>query len=230
MTELYPKPPWRTHGSGLAIPCIVSAKQVQVPDEFRVIQTAGHTLGLLVYLEYRDPSPMPHQELLWLSAIVRCSDRSYDVPRLGPMYYVARSYVDRAEPLAAGRKEWGLPRSMAQFHRLGNRIEVDAEDGTQVSFSWRPRGLTFPAPTNITTLQNGFGRVVCFQAQGHARAQLATYRLEHFSSDHPEWRSFASGLVLPGLASYMKSFDSVVKAPWALQRRLDSIAPAPSMV
>jgi hypothetical protein len=138
--------------------------------------------------------------------------------------------VDGEGPLVAGRREWGLPRSLARFAREGNRIDVDAEDGTRVVFSFKPRGLSFPAPTNLTTLQHGFGRVVCFQAQGRAWAQLATYRLEAFSSEHPEWRSFASGWVLPGLASYLRSFDTVIEAPWALRRRLDSIAPAPSLI
>jgi hypothetical protein len=195
------------------------------------MQTAGHSLGLLLYLEYVDPSPMTHRELLWLSSMVRPTDRSYDVPRIGPMYYVARSYVDSAPALAAGRREWNLPRALARFERFGNRVQVDAEDGTRVAFSWRPRGITFPAPTNIATLQSGFGRVVCFQAQGRARAQLATYKLEQFSSQQPEWQSFAAGLVVPGLATALKSFDTVVKAPWTMSPRgLDSIAPAPSLV
>jgi hypothetical protein len=230
VSEAYPKPPWRTHGSGLAIPCIVSARNVSVPDEFRVMSTAGRTLGLLLYLEYVDPSPMTHRELLWLSAIVRCTDRAYDVPRIGPMYYVAKAYVDDGASLAAGRREWSLPRSLAHFARRGNRIEVDAEDGTHVAFSWKPRGFTFPAPANISTLQKGAGRVICFQAQGRARVQLATYRLEAFASEQPEWQSFASGLVLPGLASYLKSFDMTLRAPMTVTRRLESIAPAPSLV
>jgi hypothetical protein len=230
LTEPYPKPPWQTHGSGLAIPCIVSARNVVVPDEFRVMQTAGHTLGLLVYLEYIDPSPIVHRELLWLSAIVRCTDPGLVVPKMGPMYFVARAYVDHPAAAAAGRKEWSLQKSPARFRRFGNRIEMDAEDGTRVAFSWTPRGITFPAPTNMATLQNGFGRVVCFQARGHARAQLATYRLEEFASEHPDWRSFASGLVLPGVASYLKSFHTVIRAPSILPQRLDSIAPAPSLV
>jgi hypothetical protein len=203
---------------------------VSVPDEFTVLRTAGRTLGLLLYLEYVDPSPMTHRELLWLSAIVRCTDRAYDVPRIGPMYYVAKAYVDSHDSLAAGRREWSLPRTLAQFRRLGNRIQVDAEDGTHVAFSWKPRGFTFPAPANISTLQRGAGRVICFQARGRARVQLATYRLEAFASEEPAWQSFASGLVLPGVASYLKSFDMTLRAPLSLPRRLDSIAPAPSLV
>jgi hypothetical protein len=230
VSEPYPKPPWRTYGSGLAIPCIVSARNVSVPDEFTVLQTAGRTLGLLLYLEYVDPSPMTHRELLWLSAIVRCRDRAYDVPRIGPMYYVARSYMDRDSSVTAARKEWAMPSGLAQFRRFGNRIEVDADDGTHVAFSWTPRGFTFPAPVNIASLQKSFGRVVCFQAEGRARVQLATYRLEAFASEHRDWQSFASGLVLPGVATYLRSFDTTVLAPLTVSRRLDSIAPAPSLV
>lgn len=218
----------------MAIPCIVSARNVHVPEQFSVMQTAGHTLGMLLYLEFVDSNAVTKRELLWLSAIVRSNDPAYDVPRMGPMYFVARSYSDRDvssdEDTGMHRREWHLPRSFARFERFGTRIEIDAEDGTRLAFSWTPRSLTFPAPTTIASLQNTAGRVICFQAQARARAQLATYRLESFASEHPDWQSFASGLVLPGVASYLKSFDTLVKTPLVVPRRLDSIAPAPSLV
>jgi hypothetical protein len=229
VTALYPKPPWRTYGSGLAIPCIVPTRDVRVPDEFSIVGSLGRTLGMLVYLEHVDPSPMVHRELIWLSAIVRCKDRAYRVPEgIGPMYYVARMYGDSEAALETARREWAFPKTPARFHRLGNRIEVDAEDGTRVAFSWKPRGFTFRAPTQIATLQKGLGRIVCFRASGRAEVQLATYRLEGFESEHPEWQSFASRLVLPGVASLVRSFDSTVRAPLEMTRRLESIAPAPA--
>jgi hypothetical protein len=227
----YPKPPWRTYGNGLAIPCIVPASDVRVPDEFSIVSSLRRTLGMLVYLEYVDPSPMVHRELIWLSAIVRCTDRSYRVPEgIGPKYYVARMYGDSEPSLDAARKEWALPKTFARFQRLGNRIEVDADDGTRIAFSWKPRGFTFRVPTQIATLQKGLGRVVCFRAQGRAEVQLATYRLETFESEHPEWQSFQSRLVLPGVASHVRSFETVARSPLEVPRRIESIHPAPSMV
>jgi hypothetical protein len=231
VSEHHPEPPFRTYGSGLAIPCIVSARSVKVPDEFSVVHTAGRTLGMLVYLEYRAPSPMTCRELLWLSAVVRCRDRAYRVPHsVGPLYYVARSYVDDPDMVAMGRETWALPRTLASFKRLGNRIAVEADDGTQLTFSFKPRNFTFSAPTNISSLQKGFGQVVCFQARGWAEVQLATYKLEAFASEQPEWESFKSALVLPGVASHIKSFETTLRAPLSIPRRLDSIAPAPSLV
>lgn len=231
MSAPYPKPPWRTYGNGLAIPCIVPTRDVRVPDEFSMVSTLRRTLGMLVYLEYVDPSPVVHRELIWLAAIVRCKDRSYRVPeRVGPMYYVARIYGDSARAVEPARKEWALPKSLATFHRLGNRVEVNAEDGTHIAFSWRPRGFTFRAPTQISTLQKGLGRIVCFSAQGRAEVQLATYRLEAFESDHPEWQSFGSRLLLPGVATHVRSFESTMRAPLEVQRRIESIHPAPSLV
>jgi hypothetical protein len=208
---------------------------------------------MLLYLEFVDSAAVTRRELLWLSAIVRSPDPAYDVPRMGPLYFVARSYADRdatdfgsRAELAGGDgdagsrpdpvsgreppRDWHLPRAYARFRRFGNRIEVDADDGTQLAFSWTPRSFTLPSPTSIASMQNTAGRVVCFQSEGRARAQLATYRLESFSSGHPDWQSFASGLVLPGVASYLKSFDTSVKSPFAVSRRLDSIAPTPSLV
>jgi hypothetical protein len=227
----YPKPPWRTYGSGLAIPCIVPTRDVRVPDEFSVVSSLGRTLGVLVYLEYERPSPVVQRELIWLSAIVRCKDRSYRVSEgIGPMYYVARMYGDNEQALEVARNEWALPKVLARFQRQGNRIAVDAEDGTHVAFSWKPRGFRFRAPTQITTLQKGLGRIVCFRADGRADVQLATYRLEGFESERPEWQSFRSRLVLPGVASLVRSFESTVRAPLEVQRRLESIHPAPSLV
>jgi hypothetical protein len=174
---------------------------------------------------------MVHRELIWLSAIVRCTDRSYRVPEgIGPKYYVARMYGDSEVSLDAARKEWALPKTFARFQRLGNRIEVDADDGTRIAFSWKPRGLTFRVPTQIASLQKGLGRVVCFRSQGRAEVQLATYRLETFESEHPEWQSFQSRLVLPGVASHVRSFETVMRAPLEVPRRIESIHPAPSMV
>jgi hypothetical protein len=228
LSERYPKPPWRTHGSGLAIPCIVPVRNVQVPDEFSIVHTAGRTLGMLVYLDYASPSPLQYRELIWMSAVVRCRDRAYRVPHgIGPLYYVARSYVDHEHALEVGRSEWALPRTMARFARLGNRISVDAEDGTHVSFSFKPRNFSFMAPTRISTLQKGLGRVVCFKARGRAEVQLATYKLEAFHSEHPEWESFKSALVLPGVATHLKNFETTMRAAIEIPRRLVSIAPAP---
>ncbi len=229
--ESYPKPPWQTYGSGLAIPCIVSSRHVRVPDELSVVHTAGRTLGMLLYLEYASPSPLRYRELVWLSAIVRCRDRSYRVPNaFGPMYYVARMYVDDTASLEAGQAEWALPKTFARFRRVSNNISVSAEDGTELSFSFKPRGFAFTAPTNMTTLQKGFGRVVCFKARGRAQVQLATYRIDSFQSEHPEWESFQSGIVLPGVASHLRSFETTMRAPIEVPRRLDSIAPAPSLI
>lgn len=234
MTEPTPKAPrraapFRAQGSGLAIPCIVPAKNAHVPPEFSVVSPAGHTLGMLVYLEYRMPSEAVHRELIWLSAVVRCTDRAYRVPdSFGPMYYVGRVYGDTPLTLSAGSREWASHKSLARFFRRGNHIEVDADDGTHVAFSWKPRGLVFSAPTRISTLQRGQGRIVSFRAQGRARVQLATYSLDAFESDHAEWEGFKRRLVLPGVASHLKAFDSMMHGPHEVPRRIDSIAPSPT--
>jgi hypothetical protein len=225
------RPSFRTYGSGLVIPCIVPTRTVDLPEDFSVLAPAGHTLGMLIYVEYAPPSPVTHRELIWLSAIVRCKDRSYRVPNsVGPLYHVARIYGDNLDATPQLRRDMGLPKSFAHFHRFGNQVQVSADDGTEIAFSFRPLGLTFQAPTHITTLQKGLGRVMCFRARGRAQVQLSTYRLERFDSDQPEWESFKSGLVLPGLATHIKAFDTTLHAPFELRRRLDSIAPQPSMV
>jgi hypothetical protein len=229
VTEPNPRTPWRAHGSGLAIPCIVPVKNAQVPPEFTVVAPAGHTLGMLVYLEYHMPAEAVHRELIWLSAVVRCTDRAYRVPdSFGPMYYVGRVYGDTPLSLSAGSREWASHKTLARFIRRGNSIRVVADDGTEVAFSWKPRGLVFSAPTRISTLQRGAGRVVSFRAHGRAQVQLATYKLDAFESEHEEWEGFKRRLVLPGVASHLKAFDSVMHGPADVPRRIDSIAPRPA--
>jgi hypothetical protein len=220
----------------------VPAKNVRVPDEFSIVHTAGRTLGMLVYLECISPdfahgsdsgfrAPLTHRELIWMSAMVRCKDRSYRVPHgIGPLYFVSRMYVDNDVAIEAGQSEWALPRTRARFSRFGNRISVGAEDGTQVAFSFKPRNFSFMAPTRISTLQKGFGRVVCFKARGKAEVQLATYKLERFESAHPDWESFQRAFVLPGVATHLKNFQTTLQAAVEFPRRLDSIAPAPMPV
>ena len=54
------------------------------------------------------------------------------------------------------------------------------------------------------------------------------HRLEAFESEHAEWEGFKRRLVLPGVASHLKAFDSVMHGPAEVPRRLDSIAPSPT--
>jgi len=227
MDERYPRPPWQTHGNGLVLPCLVRVADVRVPAPFKVVQTAGYTLGALVYLQYVHPSPMPSHELMWISALVRCGDPGYEVPAgWGPLYYVGRNYVDDARALEAGRTEWSLPRDSARFWREQNRIRMRAEDGTELSLSFRPRGFAFPAPTRISTVQTKGSRVVRFRARGRAQVQLATCEVERFEAGDAEWSSFQSATLLPGLASHLKSFSTVQDAPEVVARAMESLRPA----
>jgi len=191
------------------------------------VHTAGYTLGALLYLQYVEPSPVCSHELIWISSLVRCTDPRYDVPPgWGPLYYVARMYVDNPSSIAAGEQEWGLPKSPAVFERHGNTIRVDAEDGTELQLSFRPRGFSFTAPTRISTIQNKRDRVVRFKARGRAEAQLATYTLDHFVSGHEDWQSFGNATRLPGLATLLKSFQTTLQAPRDVPRRMESLRPA----
>lgn len=222
----YPKPPWRTHGSGLAVPCLVQTRGLEVPEGFEVVQAAGQTLGMLLYLQYVEPSPRAHHELMWLPAVVRCVDRSLDTPsHLGPLYHAACVYTDDPASIEVGKKEWAQSKRPARFQRSRNCVAMQAADGTHLSLSFTPRGFTFSAPSRLATLQHDAGRFVCFQSKGRARVQLASYRLENFSAGGDGWGSFESSLRLPGLASHLRSFDNNVMPAVTLSRQIASIVP-----
>ena len=229
MSQSPREPAWHSRGSGLAIPCIVSARNVRVPDSFSVVAAAGWTLGMLLYLEHAGEGAV-QRELLWLSAVVRSAEGGYVAASgVGPMYYVAQVYRDRAGSPWGGRDR-PTHKKLAHFSRFGNRVTVDAEDGTHMAFSFKPRGLTFRAPASITTVQRSEGRVVCFKARARTEVQLSTYRIEAFESESEPWVSFKSGLVLPGVASHVRSFEAKLSERSEVRGRLDSIAPAPSLV
>jgi acetoacetate decarboxylase len=205
----YPEPPWHTQGFGLFCPYLVRTSELALPPGFEPMAVLGRSAGVLAYIEYRPPSPLCYSELIWMPALVRFGRAKG--------HWVARMYVDSEASLAGGREIWKLPKSLARFERRAGRIEVHAEDGTELTLEFSARGPSAPLRSRIKTLQPDGVGAVGFRGEFSARARMAGVEIASFATHDPGWagfqraRRFGPGAVFDG-------FESVMRAPIALER------------
>lgn len=203
----YPDPPWETSGYAVGVPAWVPSRAVSLPGSLEVVALAGQTLGQLLYVEYRPPSPLTYDELVWMPALVRPRGAAR-----GRSAYVAVMYVSTEASLLGGRELWKLPKSLATFRRSAGRVNVDAEDGTRIELSVVPGGPPFSVPLGASTLQVDGDALVRFRGTGSGTARAARVRVERFESRHPPWRSLEAGRLAPfGLE--LDPFRSTMLAP-----------------
>ena len=110
----YPTPPWDTHAEGAASLYLVARRTLRLPAGFTPVAAMGRTTGVLAYLRYLPPSPLAYDELIWIPTMVRAGGKRG--------WFVEKIYVDHPGSLAAGRREWGLPKELARFERQGDHI------------------------------------------------------------------------------------------------------------
>ncbi|MBW2454399.1 MAG: acetoacetate decarboxylase family protein [Deltaproteobacteria bacterium] len=180
----YPPPPWDTHAEGAGSVYLVSAKTVRLPTGFRPVAALGKTSGMLAYLRYLAPSPLEYQELIWIPAMVRAGGQRG--------WFVDKIYVDNEASLAAGRTEWALPKTLAQFDREGDRVTVTAEDGTFARLRLRRFGPAQRMRSRLATLQAEGAEVVRFTCSFSGQVQLGGLTVESFSPGGDGWPSFVS--------------------------------------
>jgi len=210
MSVSYPPPPWQTHGYGFFASYRVPADTLSLPKGFRAQTVAGHCLGLLGFIEYQPPSPLCYRELLWMPAQVSAHGMSG--------HYVAKMYVDDERSLVAGRTEWALPKTLAQFSVEGSHISMRADDGSVVELDARGYGPRIPMPKRLArmaTLQAedgspDSGSVVRFRCSFAGSVQLARLRLIRLSPGDSDWRSLERARRLPFAAS-LRDFDATMQ-------------------
>lgn len=209
----YPPPPWETYGFGVMCPYLVRASEVELPPGLEPVVVAGRTLGMFGYIEYRPPSPLVYGELLWMPATVRF--RGTD-GKLSQGYYVARMYVDHEGSLAAGRELWALPKTLARFQRRTGGVDVEADDGTRLSFDFRGVGPALRLKNRVATLQPKGSGVVRFSSDFTGLVRPARTTVRDFTSQHPAWASFPHARRALGLGSMLERFETVMHAPRTL--------------
>lgn len=217
MTEpSYPAAPWQTHGVAYLSPHLVRTRDLSLPPGFEPVHIGPFTTGLFGYVRYDAPSPLLYDELIWMPCFVRCRDAG---PR-AKGWYVSVMYVNDRSTLAGGREIWKLPKTLATFTMHGGGGEVRAEDGTELSLSFRAYGPEIRARSAVTTLQYNDGvNLVRFKGSSDARVSLADVSVTRFRTDAPAWMGFEPSRRIPGLGAAQAPFDTTMEAPVELRRR-----------
>ncbi|EYB67323.1 hypothetical protein DEIPH_ctg044orf0042 [Deinococcus phoenicis] len=121
-----PPPPWTLTGRGLIA--------VYAP-------APGAVLGALMLVRYGSSLVGPYDELLWVEG-GRASPA-------GPRPRVRSIVVSTPQSVVWGRRNWGLPKRLAQFEWTGDlrcgQVRVTGEDGREVAhLAFQTRALRLP--------------------------------------------------------------------------------------
>lgn len=206
----YPPAPWRTHGFGVFVPYVVHERDIELPQGIDPISVAGRCTGILAYVVYDPPSPLHYNELIWMPCLVKTRAAN---GRMYRGYYVSEMYVDDRTTLRAGREIWGLPKTWAEFDVSPGRVAVAADDGTRVDLTFRPRALSLPVKSRLSTLQSTPDGAIQFRAQMSGKARPCSVEVGELTSSRSTWRSFQSATRVKGAAVEIRPFDSKMCEP-----------------
>jgi hypothetical protein len=122
-------------------------------------------------------------------------------------------HVDSEPSLAAGRDVWALPKTLARFDEVDDRIHVETEDGSRFTLRSRGFGPAVSARSTMITLQAREGRALQFKASSQARARLGTLAVETCEVREPGWESFLVARPLPAPAVRLEHFATTMLPP-----------------
>ena len=204
---VFPPLPWRMSGYCAATAFLTPRALVEVPLPLTVSSVLGRCLGILAYVRYEPPSPLCYNELIWAPAPV-----SY-APAKGPQrhgHYVARMYVDNPTTLRAGREIWGLPKTQARFLHKGQRLLVDADDGTHIELDLPSvQGRAARGRRKAATIQKAKdGSIRRFIGDFRFGVRPGLMRIVDFETNETAWRAFKSRSALPRFAALVPHFDA----------------------
>lgn len=207
----YPDPPWHTQGFGVFCPFVVRTRDLKLPSGLEPVGALGRTAGLLAYIEYQPPSPLTYSELIWMPALVRMRGGR------AKGYHVARMYVDDTASLQAGRELWKLPKTLAEFTRRGDVVDVVADDGTELTLQFAAKGPSSPISSSVRTLQAVTGGAVRFRGDVSGRVRAASARITRFESEHSAWDSLRTARRVGKLAAVFERFEATMHPPSELR-------------
>lgn len=124
----YPPPPWSLQGYGLQTLQLLDRDRVaaSIPADLEIVSVLpGKTLGGVYVAAYTEGSTLLYNELIVVSAIVRCAGQ------VGA--WISHIYVDNPESVAGGREIWGLPKELAEFTwEKGKMLSVEVKQADRV--------------------------------------------------------------------------------------------------
>ena len=186
-------PPWTLRGSGWIF-------LYRFPDSFAHRESGLATnrlrfrggFGAVMLVNYTDSDVGPYDELLIIPG--RTSANGYQG------YTVSRIYVSTQASVINGRRNWGIPKELADFHWEsspdGSQNVTAAKDGAQfLRMKARPTRLSFPLSTRLFSPQllqpvsEGF---LATALTGRGRGRLARLESLWIDAEHfPDAAQFA---------------------------------------
>lgn len=141
-------------------------------------------IGCVMLVHYHHSPVGPYGELLFIPGLFRTLR--------GMRFSITRIWVDSAQSMAWGRKNWAIPKEMADFHWQagpGNRQEVRvARDGKtllELDYrTWGPRLRVNTGLLPIHLIQPQEQASLEVSPRGHGRGQWA--RIGTLRIDHPD--------------------------------------------
>jgi hypothetical protein len=139
--------PWRLRGEAFILlyrfPRDFVEAEGSVPAELAGRFVGG--TGAVMMVSYQESEVGPHQELLFIPGKFRVGGSSY--------FAVTKIYSSSPLAVDGGRRNWGLPKELAEFsiERDGGeeRVAVTLGQQTVVELAFRPGRLGLPVTTDL---------------------------------------------------------------------------------
>lgn len=186
MTEaLYPAP-WDLVGNGLIIMLKGKKQDARnnplIPASVR--DSLETPLSLLMLVNYHDSNAGPYHELLYVPGTAKFGARRLPT--------ISNIWVSSMASVVNGRRNWGIPKEMAQFEWQGQvgqaqHIKASNPQGTFFEIGFKPWGPTLPVntawvPGMLKTLgQELDGQTFVFAPLAKGKARPA--KIEHLQVD-----------------------------------------------
>lgn len=143
-------PPWQLTGSGYIILCRFSKKEViqksLLPIKFNQLALGG--LGIIMIVDYKKSNIGPYKELLIIPGKITYNNKKLKT--------ISKIFVSTEESVLYGKKNWGIPKEMADFTFKKNKnhtqIKVSENNSSFFEISLTSYGPSFPITTSLMPL------------------------------------------------------------------------------
>ncbi|CAM2070785.1 Acetoacetate decarboxylase family protein [Sulfidibacter corallicola] len=192
-------PPWHLRGCGYILSYYFPRHLLDIWSRHFPQGTGTPTLpfGTVMLVDYRESDAGPYRELLLMPGVFRYGLRFHPT--------ITRIYVSTHVSMVNGRRNWGIPKELADFSITQEeegveRIRLSLEGHTFVDMRLGTRGPSVPV-TTATVLpyfrsicQNYEGRRMLIPLAGNGRMCMA--RLQGARIDHGYFPDFTRGTLL----------------------------------
>lgn len=169
--------PWRLEGDGwillLRQPPEARRDPRHLPGALAECPLDGP--AVLMFVDYARSPAGPYRELLYMPG-------RFTLPGEGKAWSVTRIYVSSWDSVVNGRRNWGIPKDLAEFHRSpsasGERIEVAAAGHRVATLELAAYGPALPVSASLLPaalrrlVQYHGGRRFEFTPGGAGRSRL----------------------------------------------------------